>query len=227
NQNKMDLSTSHRLITLCLRRGNNILAQIRKKQHFFNRNCWTFFVSAVDVKLDPGTAHLWLILSEDGKAVRDGGQCQQQLPARTGRFDSFGSVVGAGSFSSGRAYWEVQVGDKSGWDLGVTSAKANRQGKLKLSPNGGYWAIVHYEGDKYAALTAPPVCVRLKHKPQKVGVFLDYDEGLVSFYNVTDSTHIYSFTKCSFDDGVLPYFSPHPEKNGKNAAPLVITQVNV
>ncbi|KAG7221439.1 hypothetical protein INR49_017208 [Caranx melampygus] len=48
---------------------------------------------------------------------------------------------------------------------------------------------------------APPVSLSLKQKPQKVGVFVDYEEGLVSFYDVTAQSHIYSFTGCSFGDG--------------------------
>ncbi|XP_072314808.1 zinc-binding protein A33-like [Eucyclogobius newberryi] len=182
-------------------------------------------VFAVDVELDPRTAHQWLLVSKDRKSVQDGGQ-SQQLPCSAGRFDTFGSILGAGPFSSrGRGYWEVRVGGKSGWDLGVASAKANRKGKLTLSPDNGYWAIVHFEGDKYAALTAPPVCVELKRTPQRVGLFLDYDEGLLSFYDVDNQTHIYSFTKCSFNDEIFPYFSPHLKQDGKNAEPLVIAQV--
>ncbi|XP_055012320.1 uncharacterized protein LOC110153848 isoform X2 [Boleophthalmus pectinirostris] len=182
-------------------------------------------VFAVDVKLDHSSAHQWLAVSKDGKMVQDGGQCQPHLPVSRGRFELYESIVGASPVRSGRAYWEVQVGAKSGWDLGVASVKANRKGKLTLSPDGGYWVLVHFEGDKYAALTAPPFSVELKNKPQKVGVFLDYEEGLVSFYDVTNQTHIYSFTNCSFDDGMLPYFSPHLKLNGQNAEPLVITEV--
>ncbi|KAF5886955.1 E3 ubiquitin-protein ligase TRIM39-like [Clarias magur] len=34
---------------------------------------------------------------------------------------------------------------------------------------------------------------------EKVGVFVDYEEGLVSFYDVESRSHIYSFTET--DDG--------------------------
>ncbi|XP_055012438.1 E3 ubiquitin-protein ligase TRIM21-like [Boleophthalmus pectinirostris] len=179
---------------------------------------------AVDVTLDPNSSHKRLVLSEDQKEVFDG-ESEAEVIDDLERFDVFGSILGReGQDSGSRAYWEVQVEGKSGWDLGVTSAKAKRKGKLTLSPENGYWAIVHYEGDKYAALTAPPVCVQLKDKPQKVGVFLDYDEGLLSFYNVTDEAHIYSFSKADFKGEVLPYFSPHV-KNETNTGALVISTV--
>ncbi|TNN28813.1 E3 ubiquitin/ISG15 ligase TRIM25 [Liparis tanakae] len=44
--------------------------------------------------------------------------------------------------------------------------------------------------------------------PQKVGVFVDYEEGLVSFYDVKAAALIYSFTGCSFKEKLLPYFCP-------------------
>ncbi|XP_069564161.1 E3 ubiquitin-protein ligase TRIM21-like [Brachyistius frenatus] len=179
---------------------------------------------AVDVKLDPASAHRCLVLSDDGKEVRDGGK-KSEVPDPPERFDLFGSVVALNSVASGRSYWEVEVRNKSDWDLGVARRDAKRKGKLSLNPDEGYWVAVHYEGGKYAALAAPPVSLSLEEKPEKVGVFVDYEEGLVSFYDVTTRSHIYSFTECSFGDEVFPYFSPHLKENDKNAAALIISAV--
>ncbi|XP_061566225.1 E3 ubiquitin-protein ligase TRIM39-like [Cololabis saira] len=175
----------------------------------------------VDVKLDPSTAHQRLVVSEDGKEVKDGGEDQEVADAPD-RFDLFGSVLGLNCFTSGRSYWEVEVNEKTGWDLGVATGAANRKGKLTLTPDKGYWVLVHYEEENYAAMTAPPVRLSLKEKPGKVGVFVDYDEGLVSFYDVPARSHIYSFTKCLFRDELYPYFSPHIKQDEKNSDPLVI-----
>jgi hypothetical protein len=38
----------------------------------------------------------------------------------------------------------------------------------------------------------------MREKPQKVGVFVDYKKGQVSFYDVEVRSHIYSFTDCTF-----------------------------
>ncbi|KAM9335530.1 E3 ubiquitin-protein ligase TRIM21-like [Symphorus nematophorus] len=178
----------------------------------------------VDVKLDPATAHQRLILSDDGKEVKDGGEDQEVNDALE-RFDLFASILGLNRFISGKSYWEVEVSNKTGWDLGVARGDVKRKGKLSLSPDNGYWVTVLYEDEKYAALTAPPVRLTLKNKPEKVGVFVDYEEGLVSFYDVTAQSHIYSFTECSFNDEIFPYFSPHMKKDEKNADPLIISSV--
>ncbi|KAK2899976.1 hypothetical protein Q8A73_013105 [Channa argus] len=178
----------------------------------------------VNVKLDPTTAHQRLVISDDGKEVKDGGE-DKEVDDSPERFDLFGSIVGLNRLTSGKSYWEVDVSNKSGWDLGVAKGDANRKGKLLLTPDNGYWVTVHYEDDKYAALTAPPVRLSLKEKPEKVGVFVDYEEGIVSFYNVMAQSHIYSFTECSFDDELFPYFSPHVKQAEKNADPLIISAV--
>ncbi|XP_031592924.2 pyrin-like [Oreochromis aureus] len=179
---------------------------------------------AVDVKLDPTTAHQSLEISDDGKQVRDAGKTLKDTDSPQ-RFDVFGSVLGLNRLSSGRAYWEVEVKNKTGWDLGVTRRYANRKGNLSINPDSGYWVIVHYEEKKYSALTTTPVSLSLKGKPQKVGVFVDYEEDLVSFYDVTSQSHIYSFTECLFGGEILPYFSPHLKQNEKNSNPLIISAV--
>ncbi|XP_078131785.1 uncharacterized protein LOC144534033 [Sander vitreus] len=180
---------------------------------------------AVDVKLDPASAHRCLVLSPDLKTVRDGGK-NQIVPDAPRRFDTFGSILGLNRLNSGKSYWEVEVSNKTGWDLGVARRDANRTGKLSLKPDNGYWVTVHYEDKKYAALTEPPTSLSLTEKPQKVGVFVDYDEGLVSFYDVTARSHIYSFTECLFSGEISPYFSPHLKQNENNSHPLIISAVS-
>ncbi|TNN25516.1 Pyrin [Liparis tanakae] len=71
------------------------------------------------------------------------------------------------------------------------------------------------------------VVLSLRSRPQKVGVFVDYEEGLVSFYDVKAAALIYSFTGCSFKKKLLPYFYPGLYHGGINSAPLVITPVGV
>ncbi|XP_078147685.1 E3 ubiquitin-protein ligase TRIM21-like [Centroberyx gerrardi] len=179
---------------------------------------------AVDVKLDPTSAHTHLILSDDGKEVRDGGEIQE-VPDAPERFDLFGSVLGLNKLNSGKSYWEVEVTNKTGWDLGIASSDANHKGELSLSPDNGYWVTVHYEDKQYAAMTDPPIRLNLIEKPQKVGMFVDYEEGLVSFYDVKACSHMYSFTECLFTGELYPYLSPHLKENEKNCDPLIISAV--
>ncbi|KAM9334596.1 uncharacterized protein ABDE67_021145 [Symphorus nematophorus] len=180
---------------------------------------------AVDVTLDPHTAHPALILSDDQKRVSCG-DVKKNLPDNPERFSSSPCVLGKQSFSSGRFYYEVEVKGKTRWDLGVARESVNRKGHIAAGPSIGLWVIWLKNGNEYRALDEPGVSLSLKSKPQKVGVFVDYEEGLVSFYDVDAAALIYSFTGCNFTEKLLPFFGPGMNDGGKNSAPLIISPVN-
>ncbi len=179
----------------------------------------------MDVTLDPDTAHPKLILSDDGKHVRCG-DIRQKRPDKPERFDACDCVLGKEGFSSRRFYFEVQVKGKTDWDLGVVRESINRKGQIRLSPSDGYWTVWLRNGNEYKARAGTSVSLSLRVKPQRVGVFVDYEEGLVSFYDVESSSHIYSFTAQSFTEKLYPYFCPCLNDGGKNSSPLIITPVN-
>uniref|UniRef100_A0A3Q3FNX5 E3 ubiquitin-protein ligase TRIM21-like n=1 Tax=Labrus bergylta TaxID=56723 RepID=A0A3Q3FNX5_9LABR len=181
---------------------------------------------AVDVILDPDTAHPDLILSYDGKQVHLG-DVSNKVPNNPKRFSYCVNILGKQSFSSGRFYFEVQVKGKTEWDLGVAREFSKRKRTISLSPQDGFWSIWLRKRNQYEACTNPPVRLSLKCRPEKVGVFVDYEEGLVSFYNVDSAAPIYSFTDCSFRMKLLPYFSPGLNEGGRNSAPLIISPVSV
>ncbi|XP_036407638.1 butyrophilin subfamily 1 member A1-like [Megalops cyprinoides] len=180
---------------------------------------------AVDVTLDPDTAHPNLILSEDGKQVRHG-DTPQKLPDTPKRFDTALSVLGKEGFSSGRFYYEVQVGEKTEWTVGVAKESINRKGSVALNSEDGCWSIWLWRGTEYWALDGPSVLLPLREKPRTVGVYVDYEGGQVSFYNVEARSHIYSFTGYTFTEKLYPYFCPWYNDNGKNSAPLIISSVS-
>ncbi|KAI4798702.1 hypothetical protein KUCAC02_020556 [Chaenocephalus aceratus] len=181
--------------------------------------------SEVEVTLDPDTAHPSLILSDDRKQVKHG-DVKKNLPNNPERFDTCVTVLAKQSFSSGRFYYEVQVEGKTKWDLGVARESINRKGNISLSPQKGYWVIWLRNGNEYSACAGLRVRLSLKSQPQKVGVFVDYEEGLVSFYDVDAAALIYSFTGCCFKEKLYPYFGPSFNDGGKNSAPLIISPVN-
>ncbi|XP_028441078.1 E3 ubiquitin-protein ligase TRIM21-like [Perca flavescens] len=179
----------------------------------------------VDVTLDPDTAHPRLILSEDGKQVHDS-DVTKNLPDNPERYETHVFVLAKQSFSSGRFYYEVQVKGKTAWLFGVARESINRKGQITVSPQDGYWAIWLGNANENRALDDPAVLLSLKSQPQKVGVFVDYEEGLVSFYDVDAEALIYSFTDCSFTEKLYPFFSPCLNDDGKNSAPLIISPVS-
>ncbi|XP_056228691.1 E3 ubiquitin-protein ligase TRIM21-like [Seriola aureovittata] len=180
---------------------------------------------AFTVTFDPDTAHPELILSDDGKQVNHS-DVRKNLPNNRERFSDCLCVLGKQSFSSGKIYYKVQVKGKTDWDLGVVRESINRKGFITLSPADGNWTICLRNGNEYKALDEPAVRLSLKSQPEKVGVFVDYEEGLVFFYDVAAAALIYSFTGCSFTEKLYLYFGPCPNGGGKNSAPMIITPIN-
>ncbi|KAM4551922.1 E3 ubiquitin-protein ligase TRIM39-like isoform 1-T3 [Odontesthes bonariensis] len=181
---------------------------------------------AVDVTLDPDTAHPKLMLSEDGKQVNHCGDVWKILPDNPERFSQCVCVLGNQSFSSGRFYFEVQVKGKTAWYVGVARESINRKGPITVSPQDGFWTVCLRNGNEYTALADPAVRLSLQSVPEKVGVFVDYEQGLVSFYDADAAALIYSFTGCCFTHKLHPYFSPCLNDGGTNSAPLIICPVN-
>ncbi|XP_041718206.1 E3 ubiquitin-protein ligase TRIM39-like [Coregonus clupeaformis] len=178
---------------------------------------------SVDVTLDPDTRHHNLVMSEDGKKVRDGYR-QHTLQHDPERFWNVPSVMGKEGFSSGRFYYEVQVEGKTTWFLGLMRESTNRALLLR-SPDNGFW-IARLIDDQFCPIGGTRVC--LQKKLRRVGVFVDYEEGQVSFYDVENKSHIFSFIGDTFTEKLYPYFNPgrYDDGGGDNSAPLVITPVN-
>ncbi|XP_059182341.1 E3 ubiquitin-protein ligase TRIM39-like [Centropristis striata] len=152
---------------------------------------------AVDVTLDTYTGHPWLAVSEDGKQLR----FREGLPSLTGsfgrRFQNKPFVFGKEGFSSGRFYYEVGVSGSKSFLLGVAKESINREIFLAC-PEAGVWAVgmsINHEGEAYLDIS----CRRYPRKrPQTIGVFVDYEKGEVSFYDVGARALIHSYTGCTF-----------------------------
>ncbi|XP_078073444.1 zinc-binding protein A33-like [Mustelus asterias] len=174
--------------------------------------------------LDPNTANPQLILSEDWTSVRLGDK-RQALPDTSQRFDSWAFVLGSDGFTSGRHYWEVEVGNKSEWGLGVTRESAERKGEIDPKPETGYWTMGVGNGTEYFASTSPSwTPLTLSGKPQKIGVYLDYEGGQVSFYNADNMSHLHTFTH-TFTEKIFPIFDPGWNFGKKNPGALKILRI--
>ncbi|TDH16595.1 hypothetical protein EPR50_G00021650 [Perca flavescens] len=178
---------------------------------------------AANITLDANTAHPRLVISADGKQVHCGDR-HQLVPDNPERFDRVVCVLARQGFSSGQHYWEVEVGEKTDWDLGVASRSTNRKGKITVSPAHGYWFLSLRDRSDYAFRTEPSTALTVSHRPSRIGIYVDCDKGLLSFYDVEARLLIYTFTDI-FSDTIHAFFSPCTNKSGRNKAPLTIVPV--
>lgn len=170
-----------------------------------------------DFTLNPDHLNMDLVLSEDQRQVT----CEPIWPAK---FCNYG-ILGSKYFSSGKHYWEVDVSKKTAWILGVYCRKQPVKMAVRekhhpnvystYKPQHGYWVIGLQKGSEYKAFDNSFPCHGIalslitETPPLRVGVFLHYDAGIVSFFNVTNhGSLIYRFMRCCFSEPAYPYFNP-------------------
>ncbi|XP_025047820.1 butyrophilin subfamily 1 member A1-like, partial [Alligator sinensis] len=159
-----------------------------------------------DMTLDPDTAHPELVLSEDGKTLRQT-NTRQDLPDNPERFDTWLCMLGREGFTSRRHWWEVQVGEGRWWAVGVARESVSRKGVIIFSPEEGVWGVRRWVGH-YEALAAPDrTPLSLDRVPSRVGVYLDCTLGQVSFLDADTRALIFTFSPASFAGGrIRPWF---------------------
>uniref|UniRef100_A0A3B4BBC7 Uncharacterized protein n=1 Tax=Periophthalmus magnuspinnatus TaxID=409849 RepID=A0A3B4BBC7_9GOBI len=156
------------------------------------------------VELEDNTAQVNLSVSDDLKQVHL--TYLRNFTDSPLRF-TWWTVLTKQNFSSGTFYFKVQVKDKTSWYLGVAKQSVNRKNTNALTSNYGYWCLYMKNIGEFEACSDPAVLLSLKCPPQNVGVFVDYDEGLVSFYDADSADLIYSFTDCSFSEKLFPFLN--------------------
>ncbi|XP_058283539.1 E3 ubiquitin-protein ligase TRIM69 isoform X3 [Hylobates moloch] len=170
--------------------------------------------------LDRKTAHPNLVLSKSQTSVWHG-DIKKVMPDDPERFDSSVAVLGSKGFTSGKWYWEVEVAKKTKWTVGVVRESIIRKGSCPLTPEQGFWLLRLRNRTDLKALDLPSCSLTLTNNLEKVGIYLDYEGGQVSFYNAKTMTHIYTFSN-TFMEKLYPYFCPCLNDGGENKEPLHI-----
>ncbi|XP_036408930.1 E3 ubiquitin-protein ligase TRIM21-like [Megalops cyprinoides] len=159
--------------------------------------------ASVEVTLDADTANPDLLISPDDKRMRCGFE-RKEVPNFHQRFDGWWCAVGVDGFTSGRHYWEVEVGERD-WRLGVAKESALRKGFKSLNTYTGYLTLRLERGTELKALTVPFTSLPPSLIPRRVGVYLDYEEGQLSFYDAECHSHIYTYSE-TFTEKLYPLF---------------------
>ncbi|XP_032903527.1 zinc-binding protein A33-like isoform X1 [Amblyraja radiata] len=164
-------------------------------------------IKQVSVTLDVETAHAELEVSEDRKMVRRTGT-GRRLPDTGKRFTGWPCVLGSEGFTSGRHYLEVEAAGSQRWILGVAAESVERKERVTQAPKTGVWSIGRGSFDEFNAFTSPPSHLPARPIPGRVGVYLSYESGTVSFYDADTKSHLHTFTGNKFTEKLYPYFGP-------------------
>ncbi|XP_069761225.1 zinc-binding protein A33-like [Narcine bancroftii] len=172
----------------------------------------------VPLSLDPDTAHRNLLIFNNMTNVMHSHGLKQP-PRTSSRFTVHPFALARQGLSSGIHYWEILVGSKTDWILGVTKESVERMKPIALTPQDGLWTL-EKRNKHYVANNVPRVAIYSGLQAQKIGVYLDYNGGKVSFYNADHMNLMYTF-KDTFTETMYPLFSP-----GFSFTPLRIIHIN-
>ncbi|XP_048853348.1 NACHT, LRR and PYD domains-containing protein 3-like [Brienomyrus brachyistius] len=160
--------------------------------------------------LDPNTANRFLSLSGGNRKVTGG--AEQPYPDHPERFDRWSQVLCRESLT-GRCYWEAEWDGDGAW-IGVTYKGIRRKGESDcgLGANNKSWSL-YCDTDSYSVRhnkkhTVIPIKPSGSHR---VGVYLDWGAGALSFYRVSSDglTPLHRFTS-SFTESLYPGFGVYP-----------------
>ncbi|XP_044160538.1 E3 ubiquitin/ISG15 ligase TRIM25-like [Bufo gargarizans] len=153
-----------------------------------------------DILLDEDTANIYVKISEDLKTAttteEEEEEEEEDRPESPGRFLDYPQVLSRCGLSSGKHYWEVEWDQKGKCDIGLSYPSIEREGDEScIGCNDKSWSL-----DMSGA--GCTVCHRSVRSPLSVdttcprlGVFLDYEAGRLSFCQLCDPIrHLHTFT---------------------------------
>ncbi|XP_034046930.1 zinc-binding protein A33 [Thalassophryne amazonica] len=193
-------------VHLCSENMSGVLTDMTKHLCNLKYRVWEKMLDHIDytpVTLDPNTAHPCLILSEDLTSLYYSKQ-PSCCPDNPERFHISAEVVGMTVLGSGSHHWVVETGSNEDWLLGLASVSIPRNAEIAARPENGFWTLC-FRDRELKAMTSPPTLLTIPKIPQQVKVQLDYNKGIVSFFDCADDTLIYAFTH-TFTETLLPYF---------------------
>ncbi|XP_062849722.1 tripartite motif-containing protein 16-like [Trichomycterus rosablanca] len=157
--------------------------------------------------LDPNTVNKRLSPSEENK-VATCGSSEQSYPDHPDRFDYFLQVLCRESVS-GRCYLEVEWSGNDGVYIAVSYKSISRKGR-------GYECVFGYNDQSWRLLCSPSRFLFLHNNKtteipimpssSRIGVYVDYRAGTLSFYSVSDTMKLLHRVQTTFTQPLYPGF---------------------
>ncbi|XP_077187167.1 E3 ubiquitin-protein ligase TRIM7-like [Paroedura picta] len=129
-----------------------------------------------NVTLDPDSDHPCFLISNDQKCLTWRANDRQRFNGRL-------CVRGKGSLKSQVHYWDVEVGDKEGWAVGICKAYKGILKEELLGPEAGVWAIGKRSGELWTVHCPHNLPLFLIEEPKRIRVLLDLPAKQVSFFD--------------------------------------------
>ncbi|XP_040212148.1 E3 ubiquitin/ISG15 ligase TRIM25-like [Rana temporaria] len=166
--------------------------------------CFSDVMSAVKRGLyDPKTSDILLDLDTACRKVSVTGDLKSaswsetplSYPENAKRFTTFPQVMSSKGFSTGKHYWEVETSQSEDWWVGVAYPSIYRAGKeSRIGENNKSWSLRTYDNHYSVTHNSRSRQLQTKIPIQKLGIYLDYEGGHLSFYQLCDVVrHLHTF----------------------------------
>ncbi|XP_042311198.1 tripartite motif-containing protein 16 isoform X2 [Sceloporus undulatus] len=157
---------------------------------------------------DPVTAHRYLRLLDDNHKVTNTTPWEHSYPDHPERFEHWRQVLSGKSLYIGRYYFEVEIFG-AGIYIGMTNKSIDRKGSESnscISGNNFSWCI-KWNGKEFSAWHSDMEIPLKSQGFSRIGIYLDYPRGTLSFYGVTSETMplLHKF-ECKFTEPLYPAF---------------------
>nr|XP_014349708.1 PREDICTED: E3 ubiquitin/ISG15 ligase TRIM25-like [Latimeria chalumnae] len=154
-----------------------------------------------NLSFDADTVHKKVILSDFLKKAANIDDDQEYLK-NAKRFLTFGQVMSSRGFSSGHHFWELEVSAEGDWSVGLAYNSIERDGEVSaVGETSVSWCLDYIDNNLSALFNCNIMALKKETEaPNKVGMYLDYEAGVLSFYDLTDIlTYLHTFT-CTFTE---------------------------
>ncbi|XP_072006653.1 E3 ubiquitin-protein ligase TRIM11-like [Engystomops pustulosus] len=104
-------------------------------------------------------------------------------------------VLSKNSYRSGKHYFQVESGGGGDWCVGLSYASIERKGeRCVIGYNDKSWGLRLWNGHYSVIHDSKVIQLPVKPSSEKLGLYLDYEAGQLSFYELCDPvTHLYTF----------------------------------
>ncbi|XP_035382462.1 probable E3 ubiquitin-protein ligase TRIML1 [Electrophorus electricus] len=196
----MRMSTLEKSITKIVQKNKTLLPQP-----------WEFSEA---ITFDPDKKHKDLTISEDKTQVSLRGSFTKQ--SKDCRAAS-ANILASESFSTGKHYWEVDVGGCQNWSVGVAENDwvKNGVGHTTLGRDDRSWLLESNEGN-LTGVHHNDVSTISEASVQRLGVLVDCDMAKVNFYDALTGMKLYTLSM-NFQSVVFPAFSIRHMGERKNS----------
>lgn len=160
-----------------------------------------------NLTFDPDTANKYLELSWGQRRAKHGPSAAVGWQERSRRFEPW-QVLCVQSYEQGRHYWEVTISSHS-VVLGVTYGEIPRHKvmgcKFNIGLDNGSWGLQVREDSYLARHNGEAEKIQLRLYTE-LGICLDYDQGLLSFYGLGERVQLIHSFHAFFTKPLFPVF---------------------